>query len=76
LKILLGIGSTLGEKSYDFGKFNSFFLKMDKSAYSNPETLASVLKVHPLMNKMVYYRLDEKASEVDKLRLEQYIKTY
>jgi len=75
-QILNPIKEALGEKSYDFGKFNSFFLKMDKSAYSNPETLASVLKVHPLMNKMVYYRLDEKASEVDKLRLEQYIKTY
>ncbi len=69
------LAEALGKDAYDYKKFEAFYVRMDKSDYVG-EALEAVLKKYPMMNRMVYYRLDEKASEIDKIRLEQYVKTY
>ncbi len=70
-QIVNPLKEALGEDSYDFGKFMAFYIRMDKEDFSETE-----LKRFPLLQKMVYYRLDEKTSDVQKFRLEDYIKNY
>ncbi len=74
-KILAPLKEALGEDSYDYRKFDAFYVDIFKENYTG-DTLDSALSKYPLLKQMDFYMLDGKTSDVDKNRLEQYIKTY
>ena len=73
--ILEPLAKALGEDSFDYGKFDAFYIRMDKADFTG-EALTKALKENPLLDKMVYYVLDGKTSERDKVLLEEKVKTY
>ena len=64
-----------GIPDFDYKKLTAFYLKLTLEGLSE-RGRAELIDVFPIVEKMEVYVFDQKASEVDKNRIENYIKTY
>ena len=65
----------MGEDSWELAKFMSFYIYQGKDRYEG-DALQAALKKYPILKNMDFYIIDDAASEVDRARMEQNIKTY
>lgn len=65
----------MGEDSWELAKFMSFYIYQGKDKYTG-DALAAAIKKYPILKNMDFYVIDDSASEIDRARMEQNIKTY
>ena len=74
-KILKPMADAIGESSFDYRKLNAFYLPITKEGKTG-EALEAELNKYPILKSYDFYIIDSKASEADKAKIEQWIKTY
>ncbi len=74
-KIVEPLKEGLGEFSFEFKKFMSFYSLFSKDTYFG-EALDAAQKKYPIFKQMDFYIIDDSASDIDIARMEQNIKTY
>lgn len=65
----------MGEDSWELAKFMSFYIYQGKDKYTG-DALTAAIKKYPILKNMDFYVIDDSASEIDRARMEQNIKTY
>ena len=65
----------MGEDSWELQKFMSFYIYQGKDKYEG-DALTAAMKKYPILKNMDFYVIDDSASEIDRARMEQNIKTY
>ena len=74
-KIVEPLKEAMGETSFEFRKFMSFYSLFSKDTYFG-EALDAAQKKYPIFKQMDFYIIDDSASEIDIARMEQNVKTY